>query len=471
MSAIPLYDVNFESLSYRDPNGRVFSWDGGLYRTIHRNAATFYRGLFDKGIIEKLIDEGFLVETEPTSLSLGEGDFVVRHKRLPFVSYFFEWAPSMLRDAALHTIDLSLKLAENNLGITDLHTANVIFDGPKPYFVDLTAIEPVDDLNQSLPSYSIQTFRQFFVYPLRLMAKGWGRPTRLLLHDFDYGIHEKEYHELLNCSPYSMVFSKLRQVKHLVPQGGRQLARKVVARATRIAAGTATRSISRVKQLHGLRQEILAVNVDLPRTEWTDYYENDFPSFDDPVTWGNKRKNVVRVLSELKPPTVLDMGSNRGWYSQLAARRGAKVVAFDVVESSVELLYRDVKKSGVNVLPLVMDVKNPSPALGVLNSWLPNATERLRCDLVLCLALTHHLALREYLTFAQISELLSALAKRWLIVEFVPREDYWCKQMWPERVPEYTLDAFQFALSKHFRKVEVMASDGLRKLLICHKEG
>ena len=376
----------------------------------------------------------------------------------------------MLRDAALLTIDLSLKLAENNLGIIDIHAYNVIFDGPKPYYVDLTAIEPVDDLKQPLPSYSIQSFREFFVYPLRLMAKGWGRPTRLLLHDFDNGIHEKDYQELLNYPPNPIRRSNLRQkLKHIVPQGGRQFARDVVARATRNVAGAASGSMGRVENLHRLRQEILDINVDLPCNEWTDYYKNDFPPLDDPATWGDKRKNVDRVLTELSPSTVLDMGSNRGWHSQLAARRGAKVVAFDIVESSVELLYRDVKKSRADVLPLVLNVKNPSPGLGVLNSWLLNATERLRCDLVLCLALTHHLALREYLTFAQISEMLAAFAKRWLVVEFVPREDHWCKQMWSDRFPEYTLEAFKSALGRHFRKVEVVPSTLPRELLVCDK--
>ena len=157
----------------------------------------------------------------------------------------------MLRDAALLTIDLSLKLAENNLGIIDIHAYNVIFDGPKPYYVDLTAIEPVDDLKQPLPSYSIQSFREFFVYPLRLMAKGWGRPTRLLLHDFDNGIHEKDYQELLNYPPNPIRRSNLRQkLKHIVPQGGRQFARDVVARATRNVAGAASGSMGRVENLH-----------------------------------------------------------------------------------------------------------------------------------------------------------------------------------------------------------------------------
>src|SRR5207248_3355832 len=159
---------------------------------------------------------------------------------------------------------------------------------------------------------------------------------------------------------------------------------------------------SRRELLGRLRAEVERLVIPSPRTEWSNYYDGSLLPFFASDDWTPKHSSVDRVLSDLRPPSLLDIGSNRGWYAQLAALRGSRVVAFDADEPCVTQLYQDSKERSLPILPLIMDFKNPSPGYGVCNQWLAPATERLRCDMVLGLALVHHLAFKQQLNFEQI---------------------------------------------------------------------
>jgi hypothetical protein len=167
---------------------------------------------------------------------------------------------------------------------------------------------------------------------------------------------------------------------------------------------------------------------------------------------------------------VLDIGSNRGWYSQLAALGGSQVVAFDVEETCITQLYCDAKENNLPILPLVMDLRNPSPAYGLCNQWFAPAIERLKCDMVFALALVHHLVFREHFNFEQIVDALSVFSKRWLLVEFIPSDDRYVREWWSEAFSWYTLDNFIDMLKKRFHNVRILPSyPKPRVLLLCEK--
>jgi len=66
---------------------------------------------------------------------------VLRHERIPFVSYPYEWTFSMLRDAALLQLDLNLAALEEGMILKDSTPYNVQFRGSKPVFVDIGSFE------------------------------------------------------------------------------------------------------------------------------------------------------------------------------------------------------------------------------------------------------------------------------------------------------------------------------------------
>jgi hypothetical protein len=167
---------------------------------------------------------------------------------------------------------------------------------------------------------------------------------------------------------------------------------------------------------------------------------------------------------------VLDVGSNIGWYSQLAATLGSKVVALERDEVSAEHLYAQAKTQDLAILPLVMDFRSPTPGIGPCNKWLLPATQRLKCDMVLALALVHHLVSKQYLTFDQISQTLNSFSRRWTLVELIPPEDQYVRDWRTTNFAWYTTENLMSSLRTYFPRIEIFDSyPPPRKLLLCEK--
>jgi SAM-dependent methyltransferase len=206
------------------------------------------------------------------------------------------------------------------------------------------------------------------------------------------------------------------------------------------------------------------------RTDWSSYYDGAFPSFDPSPEWTPKQHSMCEVLRRTQPTTVLDIGSNRGWYAQLAAKMGAAVVAFDVDEPSVSRLYLDSKAAALPILPLLMSFANPTPGYGVCNEALAPATERLRCDLVVALALVHHLVFKQRLRFEQIVRGLSSFSSRWLLIEFIGPQDRYVREWMTDRYSWYNLEGMKAALTSSFSIRQCLASNlEHRTLILCEK--
>lgn len=181
-------------MSIAEPDIRLFWWEGELYRGVKGEKARFYQELFDRGIVQHLIEKGYLIETTLTSLQADEYDLVLHHRRVPFVSYPFEWAGSMLRDAAMLVCNLQIELDRYGLGLKDPHSWNLLFDGPRPVYVDLGSVALTRGAS---PSLGYDSFCPFTLYPLVLMCEGHRRIARWLLHDGWRGITEAELASLV----------------------------------------------------------------------------------------------------------------------------------------------------------------------------------------------------------------------------------------------------------------------------------
>lgn len=466
-------EVDFHPLSFGDPNGRLFFWKGQLYRGIRQERASFYKQLFQDGVVQNLISKGLLVETELTNLTLDGYELVLRHRRVPFVSYAYEWCAPMLKQAALAVIDIEMELARRDLTLQDAHPWNVLFDGCKPIYVDFGSIVPAQ-ANTLWPAYD--EFCRFFLYPLHLIVHGHVRIARWLLHDYDQGILKSDLTALtymwsLRSEVRQTMKAWLETVKRHVPS----LFRPALKKGYRLLKSALLKPAppvpqSRLDFLRQVRQQVEDLAIPSVRTEWSGYYEDCYPSFAPSDEWTQKHRSVYQVLSELRPFSVLDIGSNRGWYSQLAALLGSTVVAFDVDEICVAQLYHDARDRHLQILPLVMDFRNPSPGYGLCNSWLTPATQRLRCDMVLALALVHHLVFKQHLNFEQIVEGLSIFSNRYLLLEFVPREDQYVREWWTGDYSWYTQDNLMTTLRQRFHSVKVYPSyPAPRVLLLCEK--
>jgi len=155
-------------------------------------------------------------------------------------------------------------------------------------------------------------------------------------------------------------------------------------------------------------------------TEWADYYENTNYSR---VAFKNKAEIVEKFVRSARPKVVWDLGANTGEFSRVAMKSSKLIVSSDIDPAAVELNYREVKSNGESrILPLVLDLTNPSGGIGWANRERMALAERGPADMVMALALIHHLAISNNLPFAKIAEFFAQIGRS-LIIEFVPKED------------------------------------------------
>lgn len=430
---IPAGAIQFHPSSYADPHGRVFFAGGKLYRGVAAENAAFCARLLDTGVVADLVKKQLLVPTVRSPLKADGFALVLEHARIPYVSYPFEWPGEMLRAAALHTLDLLEDLAGRGLTLKDAHGWNVLFEGCRPVFVDFGSMVEATPGMAWRPNVE-QEFLEYFLYPLELMAAGHWRIVRTLLRDFERGISID-----VCASIAGMAISP----------------RPEAAQSTPFA---------------WYRERIRSLKLCPASTGWSAYYDGHFPALTPDSNWTPKHHAIHRLLQEHRPASVLDIGANRGWYAMLAAKEGARAVAFDNDEHCINQLYADAVQGGHDVQPLVMSCVYPSPRYGLGSGLVESAVERLQSDLVLGLALVHHLVFKMHLNFDQIAAGLAAYARKTLIVEFPPHDDIHVKQWMTERHAWYTVENFTRALRPHFPKISHVASHpDPRILLVCER--
>jgi hypothetical protein len=361
-------------------------------------------------------------------------------------------------------------LATQGLRLRNPSPWDVLFAGARPIHVDFTAIRP---FRRDAMWLDYDRFRRGFVFPLGLMVGRRERVARWLLHDPANGVSPGDFARM---SPHAFLGMKARELLSgtSVPGRPRRGPRIPSAPAAEWTRPTAAELRSHLGVLRLLRKEIAATRPRPGRTIWSKYYEEHpditFPSFAPSPEWNAKHHAVTDMLRRLRPATVNSFGGNRGWYEQQAARLGAAVVCSDVDTVAISQLYQDATQSHLNLLPLILDVLNPSPGLGIGNEQYPPAPDRLRSDLVMALALVHHLVLEHKVSFAQVIASLSAFTRRWLLVEFVPADDAHLSQWSPVTPAWYTLDRFEHALRARFRSITRFESfPSPRVLLLCER--
>jgi ribosomal protein L11 methylase PrmA len=229
------------------------------------------------------------------------------------------------------------------------------------------------------------------------------------------------------------------------------------------------RPVSLAGLTESLESAVRRLKLPIKKTEWSRYYEETNYS---PEGFERKKKIVEDFLDAMKPETVWDLGANTGIFSRLASRRGIPTVAFDVDTVAVELNYRECReKSEKNLLPLVMDLTNPSPALGWENRERMSLLERGPADAVLALALLHHLAISNNLPFPRIAGFLGRVCRR-LVIEFVPKTDSQVQRLLATRkdiFDHYTRADFERQFSRIFAIEKIVPVEGTERILYLMK--
>ncbi len=444
----PVFDVH--TASFRDPAGFVFfDSRGQLLRQINHRSQQDYRKLVDSGLCEELVRDGLMVDHEEVELSRrfsGDAAVVIRPEPIPFISYPYEWSFSQLQDAARLTLEIQRRALNRGMILKDASAFNVQFVGSQLRFIDTLSFATYDE---GRPWNAYGQFCRHFLAPLTLMAEIDIRLSSLLRRFVD-GIPLDLTCQLL---PLRRRFN-LGTLIHLSLHA-RSIARHSDTRSDRKASRSPRMSRLALDGLiDSLDRAIKRLRWRPGATQWADYYDDH--SYAESAL-ARKQLTVERMLEEINPKRVIDLGANTGVFSRIASRCAELTVSIDIDAVCVERNYRALRQSqDTRVLPLLMDVSNPSPNLGWAGTERASFDTRCSADLVLALALVHHLAIAENLPLSRIATWLASLGRH-AIVEFVPKHDPQVKRLLRGRediFDDYCQAGFERAMRSEFEIVE-----------------
>ena len=440
------------SSTFRDPAGSVEIRSDGAYRSIRSPFDAEILAFLELPLASELVASGRLVASEIIEGGADCELLVLRHPRVSFQSYPWEWAPALWLAAAELTLNLCSDLVKEGWLLKDATPLNVLFKGIEPVFVDVLSIERATPELPIWMAYG-QFVRTFLLPMLAHSRLGWPLQVTLTRRD---GYEPEEIFAALSWP------ARLRQPALSAVTLPSLLAGK--------AKGNSSLAARRVKDPDLAKQIILKTLKDLltrmrqvtpahRSSTWTDYAETATHYSEDDHS--RKRAFVTDALAASKPSRVLDVGCNTGVYSVLAADAGAEVVSIDTDLQTVDRLCAKLKGSGKNILPLCVDLAYPTPAVGWENG--ETASFLSRCsghfDTVMMLAVIHHLLLHSQVPMDRIALLCSNLTTENLILEWVPPIDVKFRELLRGRDDIYahlTEATFRDAFARYFTIVTEM---------------
>lgn len=430
--------------SFRDPSGFVYHRDGTLYRQVNHSFRQSFEAFLGSGLYDELVRDGLLVPHEQVGLELAatqDAYAVIRPARVAFVSYPYEWSFGQLQDAASLTLEIQERALARGFTLRDGSAYNIQFQAGRPVLIDTLSLEPQPE---GRPWDAYRQFCEHFLLPLTLMSMRDVRCGTLLRSYLD-GIPLDLGSRLLPRRSWASPTTLFHIHLHAWAQG----------RYAGSAVGSAARGRSMSRQalltlVKNLGNAVRRLSWRAAGTEWADYAEDNSYS---QTAARSKREMVVAHLRNAGAQTVWDLGANTGEYSRAAREVASLVVSFDMDPAAVERNYRRVRaEQEPGILPLLLDLTNPSPAQGWAGSERLSLAERGPADAVLALALIHHLAIGHNLPLERVAGYLSRLGGQ-LLIEFVPKSDSQVKRLLlsrPDIFPGYTKEGFEAAFARHF---------------------
>jgi hypothetical protein len=406
--------------TFRDPAGSLSLEGDFAVRTIHPSARDQVLDFVSSPFCNRLQDRGDMVaitiENTPAALQL-------LHPKLPVPTYPWEWTPSQWLAAAQLTLSLGEEALTEGWILKDATPLNIVFVGSRPVLVDVLSFEPWDPAPTDHASHIWLAYGQYirtFLLPL-LMNKMLSWPLELSLFKRD-GYEPVELYKALSwpqrLSPAAFWPVTLPAK---LDKGNSAKAAAATPPPQHKSPELALHLLKRT--LADLRKRTLRAMPEHTGSEW-DTYTATLTHYTEQES-AQKLDWVRQVLEDLKPERVLDIGANTGVFSALAATCGASVVALERDAAAAESLYRMSRKSSLSIQTIHADLARPTPAAGWENRETSTLLHRLeaKSDLVLMLAVIHHLLLMEQIPIASILDLVHRLTGRYLVVEWVPVTD------------------------------------------------
>jgi hypothetical protein len=448
-------NYNPHPASFKDPSGFIFQAGGTIYRQVNKSYATVYDQLMSSGLYQQLINRKQLIPHQEIAENItqnGEWYKTLQPDPIPYISYPYEWCFEQLRDAALLTLSILRTALGHGMILKDATPFNIQFIAGKPIFIDTLSFEVY---NPSRPWVAYRQFCQCFLFPLYL-EHYLKKDVQKILSAYIEGIPVDVTARLLpwksnlNLGVWLHVY-----LQNTIQQGKKGSPNTVQFQKKKL--------LDLISHLESILQRFPAERS--YKTTWNNYYDDTILSQE----YLQQKETIFRSFCEgLTIQSALDIGANDGYFSKILAAKGIQVIATDVDGQCINRLYGEIKKKALpDILPLILDVSNPSPAVGFHNKERAAFHERIQTDLVLALALVHHLVIGKNIPLPMLAAYFHDIAPQ-LIIEFVPKEDEKVQQMLKSRkdvFEDYNQERFEAFFSQYFLLIKKIKIPGTQRVL------
>lgn len=453
-----------EVSSFRDPSGHILYESGRVYRSLDTRSYMVVQSFLNSPAYASLSSQGLIIPTytvsRDTQRDLIEKEGLpdrhyIRHGKVEFITYPYEWTPRMLLQAAQCTLKVQLELIEHGFSLKDASAYNIQFN-PTPIFIDFGSIETLKDSTW----IAYKQFISHFLLPLFLYQDLDLDFRGTFLTELD-GFDPEQAYSLLGVfrrflSPYLTSVT----IPHLLrKKEGKQNLYSNEGYNPEKALFIMHHTI------RSLQKKINSLSLKPKKSQWTDYSDQNSYT---PEAKERKSSYITQILSQLRPNVVLDIGCNTGDFSLTASRKGSKVIAIDLDIPSLESLYTKIEgKRGI--IPLRVDITNPSPGIGWKNQERPSFLDRIgQVDCVFALAVVHHLLVTKGIPLTEVTSLLHSLTSEYLVVELVGWRDPMFSTLTKKRgivYSELNLKVQEEIFTTHFSILEYLSLPGMHRNL------
>ncbi|MBI1342287.1 MAG: SAM-dependent methyltransferase [Terrimonas sp.] len=447
-------DFTIHPASYKDPAGFVFESAGIFYRQVNRTYQETYQQLMQSGLYKILVQKELLIpHTEKEENLTGDEKawLILQPAQIPLISYPVEWCFDALKEAALLTLQVMELALEKGMILKDATAFNIQFIRGRAQLIDTLSFECYAEQK---PWIAYRQFCESFLFPL-LLGNYSGLHFQALLQGYPEGIPVDVAARLLPLK------SRFRPAVWMHVYLQNRVHRAATANARYAGSFSKTKLLNLVQHLATTIQSLEQKG----STNWSNYYTETILG---EHYLQEKSKIVNNFLHQSKKGQLLDIGANDGHFSLLAAKMGFQVIAVDSDPVCINHLYQKAKRDHCdNLLPLCLDITNPTPASGFQNRERRSFLQRVQPDLVMALALLHHLCIVKNLSFTQLASFFAGLAPE-LIIEFVPKEDEKTRQLLTRKediFPDYTQEQFESAFLQFFSIPEKQKIPGTERII------
>jgi len=455
------------NISYRDSAARVVKKESGYYRYIFHEYKAEYDHLIQSGLYEKLTQKGLLIKHQEIQIDTDDPKVykLIYPAQIPFQSYPFEWSYTQWRKAILAYLRINHISLQYGLILKDATPYNFYLEGDKAVMFDTSSfmffkendkwiayrqfceefLSPIALMHYNGGQWSKLTMANLSGLPLNFVSKqlpikSWFNITTL----FHIHIHSKysgnnEFKNIENKKNKGFTLEKIKSLQKMI-----------------------FNSISKWQKAYQFENH------------WSTYYENDIESQE---YLNDKESTIRKWLEIIKPKSVLDLGANTGKFSFIAAEYAERVISLDGDENCIDKIEKMVIKRSIKKLDvLLQNLQDPSPKLGILNRQTETSYKRCSSDLILALALTHHLYFTNKISFNLITDILKSFCNKFLIIEFILKEDIKVQELMTNQHnininENYSELNFIESMQKHFSLIYSKKLENSNRIIFLFKKG